>query len=96
MFGNIIQYIGLIVQTDPGLESIEYIFVVDLFILESWDAIGIEQLQNIDLLGIESLPCCLPLKLVHHKFVIVDFSSDVLQRFVVDVEKFDILRFVRN
>ena len=93
---DIIQYISFVVQRNPSLERIKYVFMIYLCVLESWDAVIVEQLQDINLLSIKSLPGSLSLKLIHNKFVIINFRSDIFQRFEVNVEQPNILSLVRN
>jgi len=92
--GYIVHNASLVVETNPGLESIEYVFPIDFPTLESLRSILVEQMQDVELLLNEALLGCLPMQFVHHEFVVVDFACDELQSLVVNIVEFNVLWLV--
>lgn len=84
--GDVVEYICVIVQTNPGLKCGQYVLSVDLSVLKSFNTTLVKKLEDVELLCVQSLPGCVSLGLIHDKLGIVDLSGNILECFEVDVE----------
>jgi len=96
MVWYIIDYIYIVVETDPSFECSEYILFADFSTRKRFDSAQIERLKNLELLGVKSLPGSLSLSLIHHKFCVINLCCDIFQSFEVNIEQLDILRLIRS